>query len=60
LILAAVSSAFILFGMALVYAETGSMDFTHIASHAASPGVHGLPFTAGIAMIILAWVSTGC
>jgi NADH-quinone oxidoreductase subunit N len=53
LILAAVSSAFILFGMALVYAEIGSMDFTHIAARAASPGVHGLPFTAGISMIII-------
>jgi NADH-quinone oxidoreductase subunit N len=53
LILAAVSSAFILFGMALVYAETGSMDFTHIAAHAESPEVRGLPFTAGLAMIII-------
>ncbi len=53
LILAAVSSAFILFGMALVYAETGSMDFTHIAARSAAPGVHGLPFTAGIALIII-------
>ena len=53
LILAAVSSAFILFGMALVYAEIGSMDFTHIAARAASPGVRGLPFTTGLAMIII-------
>ena len=42
LILAAVSSAFILFGMALVYAEIGSMEFTQIASRAASPGDFGL------------------
>ncbi|HUI67366.1 MAG TPA: NADH-quinone oxidoreductase subunit N [Nitrospirota bacterium] len=53
LILAAVSSAFILFGMALVYAEIGSMDFTLIAARASSPGVRGLPFTAGLAMIIV-------
>jgi NADH-quinone oxidoreductase subunit N len=53
LILAAVSSAFILFGMALVYAEIGSMDFTHIAARAASPGIRDLPFTAGLAMIII-------
>lgn len=52
LILAAVSSAFILFGMALVYAETGSMEFAQIASRAAASGVHGLPFTAGLGMII--------
>ena len=53
LILAAVSSAFILFGMALVYAEIGSMEFTQIASRAASPGDFGLSFTAGLAMIIV-------
>jgi NADH-quinone oxidoreductase subunit N len=52
LILAAVSSAFILFGMALVYAETGSMSFAAIASQAAGAGVHGLPFLAGIILII--------
>lgn len=33
LIMAAFSSAFLLFGMALVYAATGSMDFQGIASH---------------------------
>ncbi|MGE5173451.1 MAG: NADH-quinone oxidoreductase subunit N [Betaproteobacteria bacterium] len=53
LILAAVSSAFILFGMALVYAETGSMAFREIGSSASGPGVHGLPFLAGIGMIIV-------
>jgi NADH-quinone oxidoreductase subunit N len=53
LILAAVSSAFILFGMALVYAEIGSMEFTQIAARAASPGGCGLPFTSGLAMIIV-------
>lgn len=52
LILAAVSSAFILFGIALVYAETGSMSFAVIASQAAGAGVHGLPFLAGIILII--------
>jgi NADH-quinone oxidoreductase subunit N len=52
LILAAVSSAFILFGMALVYAETGSMSFAMIASQATGAGIHGLPFLAGIILII--------
>jgi NADH-quinone oxidoreductase subunit N len=51
LILAAVSSAFILFGMALVYAETGSMAFGRIAEFAA--GAHGLIFLSGIVMIIV-------
>jgi len=32
LILASASSAFLVFGMALVYAETGTMDFSHIAA----------------------------
>jgi NADH-quinone oxidoreductase subunit N len=53
LILAAVSSAFILFGMALVYAETGSMAFSEIAARAAGAEVHGLPFLAGIVLIIV-------
>jgi len=51
LILAAVSSAFILFGMALVYAETGSMEFVQIASRAATtPGL--LPIV-GTGLIIV-------
>jgi len=52
LILAAVSSAFILFGMALVYAQTGSLAFSEIAAHAATTGVSTLPFLAGGIMII--------
>jgi len=53
LILAAVSSAFILFGMALVYAETGSMEFSQIALRATVSGVHGLLFTAGLGMLVV-------
>jgi NADH-quinone oxidoreductase subunit N len=53
LILAAVSSAFILFGMALVYAETGSMELNGIASYALVAGVSGVPFLAGIGMILV-------
>jgi len=52
LILAAASSGVLLFGMALVYAETGSMTFTQIASRAGASGTHGLPLTAGLAMIL--------
>lgn len=47
LILAAASSAFLLFGMALVYAETGSLELAGIA--AASPG----PLVLGGAALIL-------
>jgi NADH-quinone oxidoreductase subunit N len=53
LILAAVSSAFILFGMALVYAETGSMAFAEITSAAAGAQVRHLPFLSGVAMIVV-------
>ncbi len=54
LILAAVSSAFILFGMAIVYAETGSLAFSEIAALAAAGSdVHGFPFLAGTTMIIV-------
>jgi NADH-quinone oxidoreductase subunit N len=53
LILAAVSSAFILFGMALVYAETGSMEFSQIALRATTADVHGLLFTAGLGMLVI-------
>ncbi len=52
LILAAVSSAFILFGMALVYAETGSLTFNDIA-RAGAAALHGLPFLTGMVMIIV-------
>jgi NADH-quinone oxidoreductase subunit N len=52
LILAAASSGVLLFGMALVYAETGSMTFTQIASRIGVPGTYGLPLTAGLAMIL--------
>ncbi|MFA5072734.1 MAG: NADH-quinone oxidoreductase subunit N [Nitrospirota bacterium] len=53
LILAAVSSAFILFGMALIYAEIGSMDFARIAARISATGVHGLTLFAGLGMIIV-------
>ena len=53
LILAAVSSAFILFGMALVYAESGSMAFGAIAAFTAGTGAHSLMFLSGIIMILV-------
>ncbi|HUI45829.1 MAG TPA: NADH-quinone oxidoreductase subunit N [Nitrospirota bacterium] len=53
LILAAVSSAFILFGMALVYAETGSLAFMEIASRVGGAQVRQLPFLSGATMIIV-------
>jgi NADH-quinone oxidoreductase subunit N len=51
LILAGLSSAFLLFGMALVYAKTGTMEFATIAS---DTGIAGGPvFLAGLALIIV-------
>jgi NADH-quinone oxidoreductase subunit N len=49
LILAGTSSAFLLFGMALVYTETGKMDFMGIAAAARGPNLLVL---SGFALII--------
>jgi NADH-quinone oxidoreductase subunit N len=52
LVLAAVTSAFLLFGMALIYMETGSMDFAVIASKA--DRWSSVLFIAGIGLMIVA------
>lgn len=53
LILAAASSAFLLYGMALVYADTGSMFFPDIVKHLLS-GVGLSPFAVfGFALMII-------
>jgi NADH-quinone oxidoreductase subunit N len=53
LILAAFSSAFLLFGMALIYLQTGSMEFSLIAQSLAS--AHTLPplFLTGLGMMLV-------
>jgi len=51
LILAAASAAFLLFGMALIYAELGTMSFAGIASIA--PGTQNVFIYTGLAMIIV-------
>ena len=51
LVLAAVSSAFLLFGMALVYAESGTMEF--IALSALTGRGSGVAVLSGLAMIIV-------
>ena len=53
LILAAVSSAFLLFGMALVYAQLGTMQFVRIAGEAAGLSGSSLSLLAGFALIIV-------
>lgn len=51
LVLAAVSSAFLLFGMALLYAETGTMEFGRLAEAVLSGG-GGLVFLTGTVLIM--------
>jgi len=52
LILAAFSSAFLLFGMALVYAAVGSMEFSAIARHLSSTSTMPLIVFAGFGLIV--------
>jgi NADH-quinone oxidoreductase subunit N len=53
LVLAALSSAFLLFGMALIYMETGSMEFTAIAKAVDTAGSSVL-FIMGLGLIVVA------
>jgi len=53
LILAAFSSAFLVFGMALVYTVTGSMDFTGIAKFMASVDELPLLMLTGLSLMIV-------
>jgi NADH-quinone oxidoreductase subunit N len=50
LVLAAASAAFLLFGMALVYNETGTMDFAKLVP---ALGQSGLILTAGLGMLVV-------
>ena len=52
LILAAASAAFLLFGMALVYAETGTMEFARLAAALRANGADVIALT-GLAMIVV-------
>ena len=52
LVLAAVSAAFLLFGMALVYAELGTMEFTLMASQTAGDN-HSTLLLAGMGLMVI-------
>jgi NADH-quinone oxidoreductase subunit N len=52
LVLAAVSSAFLLFGMALLYFELGTMEFAELAVRVQSADIGSAAFLAGTALII--------
>lgn len=53
LVLAAVSSAFLLFGMAMIYADSGSMTLSVVAAKAAKDVHYTLPFAAGLVLIVV-------
>jgi NADH-quinone oxidoreductase subunit N len=53
LVLASVSSAFLLFGMALVYADSGSLTLASIASNVGDNAHYTVPFTAGLTLLMV-------
>jgi NADH-quinone oxidoreductase subunit N len=53
LILAATSSAFLLFGMALVYSQTGTMEFSQLALRISPLGLNTPILFSGFAMMII-------
>lgn len=54
LVLAAISSAFLLFGMALIYMDTGSMEFAAIAKNISTSPAHSALFITGIGVMVVA------
>jgi NADH-quinone oxidoreductase subunit N len=52
LVIASVATAFLLFGMGLIYASTGTMSFKEIASSLASSGLSPI-LTAGFGMMLV-------
>ena len=54
LVLAAVSSAFLLFGMALLYAEFGTMEFSRLAALSLGASNRNILFLSGTVMVISA------
>ncbi|MGP0073496.1 MAG: NADH-quinone oxidoreductase subunit N [Bryobacteraceae bacterium] len=53
LVLAAASASFLLFGMALVYFELGTMEFGEIAAAAARPGVALSVLAVGFVLVLV-------
>lgn len=53
LILAATSAAFLLFGLALIYAELGTMEFTPLASRMVLSDVYNAWLLAGLALMVV-------
>ena len=53
LVLSSISSAFLLFGMALIYTDLGTMTFSGIAAHAAAGGLSAPLTLLGLGMLII-------
>jgi len=53
LVLAAGSASFLLFGMALIYFETGTMNFASLAGAASQPGVAPAMIAIGTVLIVV-------
>ena len=53
LVLAAVSTAFLLFGVALIYAHTGRLDFSFASIDLAAAQTPDILFLAGLALVIV-------
>jgi NADH-quinone oxidoreductase subunit N len=54
LILGAVSSAFLVFGLALIYFETGSIGFTRVATGSAGVGASAPVVSGALALVLVA------
>jgi NADH-quinone oxidoreductase subunit N len=54
LVLAALTSAFLLFGMALIYMDTGTMSFPEIAQKLSESGGSSVLFVMGMGFIVVA------
>jgi NADH-quinone oxidoreductase subunit N len=54
LVLSAVASAFLLFGMALIYSQTGALSFAGIAARSAELGLDNIYLLVGGAFILVA------
>jgi NADH-quinone oxidoreductase subunit N len=54
MVLSAAASAFLLFGMALLYAYTGSLSFVGIGTHLGGADAHNPILIAGAALIVVA------
>ncbi|HEX6998358.1 MAG TPA: NADH-quinone oxidoreductase subunit N [Gammaproteobacteria bacterium] len=52
LVLSGVSSSFLLFGIALVYAEFGTLEFATVAERLAGEGAQGVYLAGGVALLV--------